>query len=380
MANTNTNVLPKLMAQGLLALRQNVQLPRLVNGSYSGLAAQEGDIINVPIPSAITVRTVTPAVTQAANQDWSPTNAAVTLDFWREASFQLSDKDEKDVISGAKSMAASEAIKAIANACDTYIMGKATGIYGLAGTPGTAPFSGSLNMAVSARQLLNEQLAPVGDRRVVIDPTAESNLLLNSEVLKFNERGDGGGIIRGEIGTKLGFDWYMDQNITSFTPGTGWVTGYTISTVSGLAGEATLNITNTTASGTVLVGDIFTLGGQAQQYVVTAAATASATVPFAISINPALATSHATAIALTVVGTAYTRNLAFHRDAFAWASRPMGDIGGYGANFMAKVDPVSSIALRLEVSRQYKQTTFAFDILAGSNLIRPELAAIIAGQ
>ncbi len=44
------------------------------------------------------------------------------------------------------------------------------------------------------------------------------------------------------------------------------------------------------------------------------------------------------------------------------------------------VDPVSGIALRLEVSRQYKQTTFSYDILGGAQLIRPELAAIVAGQ
>ena len=76
-------------------------------------------------------------------------------------------------------------------------------------------------MAVSARTLLNEQLAPLGDRRVVIDPTAEGNLLLNSQILQVDQRGDQGGIIRGAIGTKLGFDWYMDQNVSSYTPGMG---------------------------------------------------------------------------------------------------------------------------------------------------------------
>lgn len=380
MANTITEVLPKLLAQGLLALRENVMMPRLVNGSYSNLAAQKGNVINIPIPSAISARTVTPAVTHAANQDVSPTAAVVTLDFWREASFQLSDNDFVSVMNGTIPMQASEAIKALANAVDAYVLGKISGVYGLAGTPGSTPFSGSLNMAVSARQLLNEQLAPLSDRRMVIDPSAESNALLNTQILQFDQRGDAGGIIRGTIGTKLGFDWFMDQNITSFTPGTGWATGYSISTVSGLAGEATLNITNTTASGTVLVGDIFSIGGVAGQYVVTAATTASATVPFAISINPALRQSHATGVALTVVGTAYTRNIAFHRDAFAWASRPLQDVPAPGVNMQSVVDPVSGVALRLEVSRQYKQTTFSYDILGGANLIRPELAAIVAGQ
>jgi hypothetical protein len=37
------------------------------------------------------------------------------------------------------------------------------------------------------------------------------------------------------------------------------------------------------------------------------------------------------------------------------------------------------VALRLEVSRQYRQTTFSFDVLGGANVIRRELGVIIAG-
>jgi len=382
MANTIDNVVPKLLAQGLMALRENVMMPRLVNNSYTTEAAQLGNVINIPIPSALAATNVIPSPTPASNQDFSPIVALVTLDFWKESTFQLSDSDMLSVQEGTIPMQASEAVKSLANAVDDYILSKHVGIFGLAGVPGTAPFNASLNMAVSARQLLAEQLAPISDRRFVIDPTADANLLLNSNILQFDQRGDQGGIIRGTIGTKLGFDWFMDQNITTFTPGTGWVTGYSASTVAGVAADVTLNITNTTASGTVLVGDIFTINGATQQYAVTAAATASATVPFAISFNPALASAVATGAALTVIATAYTVNLAFHRDAFAWASRPLADasIPGLGVSFQSVSDPVSGITLRLEVSRQYKQTTFSYDILGGANLIRPELAVILAGQ
>lgn len=380
MANTIDEVVPKLLAQGVLALRQNVMMPRLINRSYESMAGQKGNVINIPIPSAIAATNVTPSITPASNTDSAPTSAQVTLDFWKEAAFHLSDSDMMSVMDGTIPMQASEAIKSLANAVDEYIMGKASGVYGMAGVPGTTPFSGSLNMAVSARQLLNEQLAPLSDRRMVVDPAAESNLLLNTQVLQFDQRGDAGGIIRGTIGTKLGMDFYMDQNLTSYTPGTGWATGYVLSTVAGVAGESTLNVLNATAAGTIKVGDIFTIAGSSQQYVVTVAATASATVAVALSFNPVISTGAATGAAITVVGTAHVRNLAFHRDAFAWASRPLGDIPALGSIFRSVVDPVSGIALRLEVSRQYKQTTFSYDILGGANIIRPELACIVAGQ
>jgi hypothetical protein len=165
----------------------------------------------------------------------------------------------------------------------------------------------------------------------------------------------------------------------TYTPGTGWVTGYVLSTVAVAVGDVTANVLNATASGTIKVGDIFTVAGSTQQHVVTVAATASATVAVAIGFNPAIAAAAATGAALTVVATAYTQNLAFHRDAFAWASRPLMDIPMGGSQFMSVVDPLSGIALRLEVSRQNKQTSFSYDILGGANIIRPELAALVAG-
>lgn len=382
MANNITNVLPRLLAMGLRALRQSAVMPRLVNRSFDTLAAQKGNVINVPIPSAISARAITPSVTMNSNVDSAPTVANVTLDFWYEAPFQLSDNDLISADSGVVPMQASEAIKSLANAVDQYILGKTTGIYGFTGTGGTAPFNASLTAAVNARKILGRQLAPLDDRRVVIDPNAEANLLLNSQVLQWDQRGDTGGIIEGTIGRKLGMDWFVDQNVQSFTPGTGWCSGNIASTVGGAVGDTTLNIINATASGSIKVGDIFWLTADtsnAYTYAVTAAATISATVQVAISFTPALKTTVATGATLVVASGTRVCNLAFHRDAFAWASRPLQDIDGVSSNMMSVADPVSGLVLRLEVSRQYKQTTFSYDILGGGNLVRPELACVIAG-
>lgn len=378
MANTVTNVLPKLLAQGLMALRQNAVMTQLVNRSYDSLAAAKGAVINVPIPSAIAARNVTAGVLFATNVDFAPTVALVTLDFWQEAPFQFSDKDAAEVMEGTLPMQASEAIKSLANAVDSYIIGKHTGIFSSSGTAGVSPFNASLTVAASARVLLNKQLAPMTDRRGVIDPDAEGNLLLNTQVLQAEQRGDQGGIIHGVIGNKLGVDWYMNQNITNqaYTPGTAWITGWT-SDGSAAIGVSTLNVVFTN-SGTVKIGDIFTLG--VQQYAITAANTAVTGVTMAVVFYPALKAAVATASVLTIGAgaTAYVPNVVFHRDAFAWASRPLNGMAGTG-DFMTATDPVSGITLRLEVSRQYKQTTFSYDILGGAGLIRPELATKIKG-
>jgi hypothetical protein len=379
-ANTISAILPVILAQGASALRQNALMAQLINRDLQTIAQRKGNVVNVPIPSAIAARAVTPAVAFAANVDSSPTSFPVTLDQWYEAPIQLSDSDEANIDPMLFiTMQATEAIKSLGNNVDSYILGKHTGFFAYTGTMGTTPFNGSLTVAASAKKLLSINLAPINDRRFVIDPSAEANLLVNQEVLQTQMRGDTGGIIAGTIGTKLGFDFYMNQNVTTFTPGTGWVTGFALSTVSAAAGDTTLNLINATASGTILVGDLFSIGGGSSQYTVTKTAQSSATVAVLISFYPPLRAAASVAVAITVVATAYTVNLAFHRDAWAFASRPLSGVFQSGNVFQAPTDPVSGIALRLELSRQYKQETLSYDVLYGANVIRPQLGCKVFG-
>jgi hypothetical protein len=378
-SNVITNVLPKIIAAGGVALRQNAVFSRLVNHDLQVLVSRKGNVINVPIPSAIPARAVTPGVAFASNVDSSPTNAPVTLDQWYEAPLNLSDSDLAAADEQFMMLQGTEAIKSLANNVDLYILGKHTGFFGYSGAPGTTPFNGSLTVAASAKMVLSRQLAAIDNRRMVIDPLAEAMAVIVPEILRFDGRGDQGGIINGQIGTKLGFDWYVNQNINSYTPGAGWVTGFAVSTTTGVAGASTLHILNATASGAIKIGDLFTMTTDTKQYVVTAAATASATVGIDITVYPALASSYAVGATLAVVATAYTINVAFHRDAWAFASRPLQAAFQAGNIFQLPTDPVTGIALRLELSRQYKQETLSYDILYGANVIRPELGSKVFG-
>lgn len=378
MTNTITNVLGKLLADGVLALRQNAVFPRLVNRDYEALAREKmGNVINVPIPSAIAARAVTPSVVMNSNVASAPTVALITLDHWYEAPFEASDNDVASMSPTFFPMQASEAIKALGNDADSYGLGKAAGVYQFVGAAGTTPFASGVTLATTARKQLNIGLAPMDNRFVIYDPSAEANFLASPNIIQANFRGNAGAITAADPGTVLGFQWYMDQNVATVTPGVGWVTGWAASTVSAAVGDTTLNIINATASGTVLVGDIFTSGSGT--YVITKAATASATVALAITFTPALATGINTGAAITVLGTAYTANLAANKYAFAWASRPLAGSLVDGHVFQAPTDPISGIALRLELSRQYKLETMSYDYLAGAGLIRPSLALKILG-
>jgi hypothetical protein len=376
--NTITQVLGKLLAEGVLALRQNAVGPRLVNRDYEALAAQKmGNVINVPIPSAIAARAVTPSVVMNSNVASAPTVALVTLDHWMESPFEASDNDIASMSPTFFPMQASEAIKSLGNDADAYLLGKAAGVYQVVGVAGTTPFASGLTLLSTARKALNVGLAPMDNRFFIADPNADANFITTPNIIQANYRGNAAGINQADPGTVLGFAYYMDQNIGTTAVGVGWATGYIASTVSGAVGQTTLNVINTTASGTILVGDIFYSGSGT--YTITAQQTTTATTATILTFYPALATAIATSAAITVQGTAYIQNLAANKYAFAWASRPLAGSLVDGHIFQAPTDPISGIALRLELSRQYKLETLSYDYLAGANLIRPTLAVRVLG-
>ena len=309
--NDLSKVVDKLLAQGLLALRDTCVMPRLVNSDYSNLAAQQGASIDVPIPSAIKAQAVTPGATSQDTGDISPVSATIKLDRWMEAPFYLTDKDLMEANRGVIPMQASEAVKAIANDVNATLLGLGRKFYGMVGTPGTTPFSTVVD-ATNARKVLNRQLAPVNDRRIVLDPDAEAAALGLSGFADVSKSGDARPIIDGTIGRKYGFDWAMDQQVPSFE--------------ASVMTEGALTVNGANEAGAQVV------------------------------------------------------SLAFHRDAIAFATRPLMDsANGLGNLTQSAVDPVSGLSLRLEVSREHKRTRFSYDILYGADVVRRELGCRIAG-
>ena len=99
----------------------------------------------------------------------------------------------------------------------------------------------------------------------------------------------------------------------------------------------------------------------------------------AVKIYPGLARPTTGSEAVTVSGS-HVMNLAFHRDAIAFATRPLMDsANGLGNLIQSAVDPVSGLSLRLEVSREHKRTRFSYDILYGADVVRREFGCRIAG-
>ena len=395
MANTLTSILPKIYAAGLTALRENAVMPRLVR-NYSGrvgTAQIKGNTIDIPKGVALTAAAVSPSNTPPANTDITPTTVQLALDQWQEVDFHLDDQQltQIDASDNFIPMEVSEAARALANKVDTSLLALYKDVYGAGGTVGTTPFaSNSSAWTTGARKKLGNQLAPLGGPdNIVLAPDAEANARALSTGQGADTRGSDAQMRTGQIGFVLGADWNVNQNISAHTAGTltnGSGMLAKINSGSVAVGDTSVNVDDSSLSGTVVAGDIFTVAGDTQQYVVTAGATAGSNAIAGLAFSPAAKVAWADNAVVTFDGggsgaTNHVPNLAFHPDAFAFASAPIADsmIPGVGGPMLSVPDAISGLNLRLSVTREHYQTTWRFDILYGVKTVRPEFAARIYG-
>ena len=406
MANTLTTIMPKILARGLIVLRERCIMPRLVNGDYALDAKKKGSTIDVEVPTTVGTRDVSPSNTPPTSVDHTADTVQIELSNWRQNDpIYLTDKDygEIEARAGHLPMKLQEAIKGLASDVNQSIhakyKGALRGVFGVTGTAGTTPF-GSTTTATQARKILNKQLCPKSDRRGVLDFDAEAAALELAAFADAEKIASSVVKIEGDIGRKFGLDWAADDEVTTHTAGTIAATGAPSGRVcaavgAGVVGDTTVDVDNgasTAVTGTIVLGDIVSFAGHSQTYVVIANAasgqyaaeayTFAANAVSGLAIYPALKAAVADNEVMTVVAT-HVVNLAFHRDAFAFAQRPLLDpgkeLGLAGTNIMTMQDPQTGIILRLEVSRQHKQVAWEFDLLWGAELVRPELACRILG-
>jgi len=379
MANTFTNLLPVMFAQALETLREACWMPRLVNVDHADTPAGIGDTVNMTIPGSAVVSDVTAGASAVTPPDSAPSKVSITLNRWRKAGYFLTDKEAGEIFSGIRPGLQTEAVRALANDVNAFILGKYLKVYGYAGVAGTTPFGGSnLADAAAVRKVLHKQLAPFEDRRLVLDPDAEEKglvLLANAALT-----GEGATVVTGAIGRRLGFDWFMDQQVPKHTAGT-ITTGLAAKAATAVAAGLKTFVATTAASTgacALKTGDIVVIAGQTQPtFVLTADATqASAATDVTLAFEPALDTALVGGEAITVKAT-HRVNLGFNKNAFAFASRRLTSQAS--DRMMSIADPVSGVVLRLEMIRQNKQDYAEFDILCGAECVRPALAARLAG-
>ena len=387
-SNTLTDLMPRVVARGLLRFREQAILPRLVNSSLSAEAARHGDAIRVPISQPVTASDVTPAAQSRQAPATTTEIVSVPLDNWKSAAFFLTDAEmmQIEAESGFIPLQMSEAITALANAVNESILSEVERTTTIIGAAGEVPFQNTAtptevwhgaNAAVTARKLLNLAAAPKSGRFAVIDYEMEANALGLPQFHEAQRAGSAAVPMEGEIGRKFGIDWFSSDLLPRNKANI--ATLRVQSQVNTRATSAELAL----AHDRVRVGDVLVVGSgeDAREHRITATRSVASGARSTVTVAPAFGARIPTSEDM-VLKRPYRVGVAMHRDAVALAMRPLAAAGletGANGQIMSVSDPETGLSLRLEVTRQYKQTMWEFDILWGTKLVRPELVVAIRG-
>lgn len=389
----NTILTPTAVTrEALRILHQKLRFVGSINRQYDDSFAKSGakigDSLKIRLPNQYTVRS---GATLSA-QDTSETSTTLQVATQKGVDVNFTSAELTLSLDDFSKRILDPAMAVLAAAIEADALSMYNQVYNFVGTPGTTP--NALLTYLQARQKLVESLAPEGTWEMLVSPLANvtivdalKGLFQSSQDIKDQYR-------EGLMGIAAGFEWMESTLAPTHTNGT----DVTI-TVNGVGQTgSTLNIGSVTNGATIKAGTAFTLpgvnrvhpetkvdSGALQQFVVTADATMGGTTG-SISISPPITVSGAgqTVTAsptdtnsLTILSgaasTGYVQNLAYHKDAFAFATADL--VMPKGVHFSAR-EAFDGISMR--IVQMYDITNdklpCRIDVLYGFKAIRPQLA------
>ena len=391
--------------KALEILENNLVITRNCNRQYDDSFAVEGakigSTLRIRLPDRALVTDGAALQVQDDNEQYTTLTVAsqkhIGVNFTSaELTMQLDDFAERVL---------KPRISQLASSVDADVANAYKGIYSSVGTPGTTP-STSL-VLLQAQQKLNEYAAPMNDRYATVNPAANANLVEGMKGFFNPVDTISRQFKNGLMGTGvLGYDEInMSQSIAQHTTGSRSASDTIL--VNGAVstqGQSTISLDGGTGSATFAVGDVFTIAnvysvnpqtrqstGSLQQFVVTAAATASSGAWTDIAISPPIYTSSnalatvdsfpADNAAVTVLGaasTTYPQNLVYQKNAITLGTADL--LLPQGVD-MASRQVHNGISLR--IVRQYDinndRMPCRIDVLYGYSVIRAPMAARIWG-
>jgi P22 coat protein - gene protein 5. len=374
MGNVLDAHIPRVLAAGLATFRSACVMPGLVNSDYSEDAAEKGDVIRVAKSVKRGTSAVTPSNVYPALNDTEDAYVDIKLDYWQKSDpFHVTDKDTKKMDKNKNfiPMAVHESARALAEYVNERILEAAyIASPHFTGTASAVPFASGIGDATALRKMMQKLRMPKSGRVAVMDPDAMANALTQPQFSSLETTGDSAVKIEGELGRKFGINWYEDQQVPTHTKGTA---SGTLVAANAAAGATT--VATDTGTGTFKKGDIIVFENDTTTYVVLAdVANVGAG---SLSVYPALqapVSDGDTILFATNFGTS-VQNLGFVRESIAFATRSLADEDidkNLGSRIMTMQDPDTGLVLRLEVYRPYKTTVWEFDVLFGTEAVRPE--------
>lgn len=373
MANTLTNLIPAAYAALDRVSRELVGLIPSVNRDMTADRVAKDQTLYVPIAPVNTTSSFTPAATLSAASDQTISTKSLTISNYKESGFNLTGEEVYSLDAGPGSGVlvrdmVEQALRVHVNEIEAAIFSAAKIAASRAyGTAGTTPFASSLADSAQARKILDDNGAPMMDRSLVIDTAAGAALRTLAQLTKANEAGSTLTVRDGELLNLHGFSVKESAQLSSHTAGTG--ASYQLN---GALAVGDTTVTVDTGSGTILAGDVVTIGSH--KYVV---ATALSGGTFTISA-PGIRAVVADNTAITV-NAAHTKNLAFSRNAILLATRLPKTGNDLATGREVITDSRSGLSFELATYPGVGMECVKIRIAYGVSVVKPEHIAVMLG-
>lgn len=335
--------------EAITALEKSLGMAGRIHRGYDEerRSFNKGSTIKIRKPSTFTAQDA-PSVAQ----DIDASELELTLSYWKEVKFVLSDKDltlsDDRIISDHIQPAAyaladdlDYRLSALAFQCPWY--------YDLAGTTAITDLTGPYQVMF--------------DNKVPMDPAMLHYMVNGSlqagfqNLAAFNTANGAGqeGMntqMRGTLGQKFGFEVFANQNVQSKVVGTiGGGDKAGAVAVECAKGATSIQLKSLTADETIKLGDTFVIAGNTQRYAITANATvANPAATVTLAFVPPMAATAAVDAVVTLESDAHVANLAFHRNFAALATAPMTTmVDQFGIKVASVTDEKSQLTMRSRV-------------------------------
>lgn len=392
--------------ESLRVLENSLTFTKLVNTQFDDRfgveGAKIGTVLNVRKPPRYIGR-----VGQAlALEDATETQVAVTLNTQFGVDVQFSSQDLALSIDDFRDRFIKPAIATIANRIDRDGLLLHRTVWNQVGTPGTVP--NALLTYLLAGVKLDDDATPMdGMRSMVVTPLMQATIVDALKGLFQQASAIAEQYRKGMMGVAGGWEWYMDQNVSSHTVGP--LGGTPLVNGAGQTGASIVTDAWTSAAASRLKkGDIITFAGVnhvnpqsrqsngvLQQFTVTSDVSSDGSGNLTIPINPPLTTAGASQTVtgspadnaiILIFGHASShasvvtpQGMGFHRDAFTLASADLPL--PRGVDMAARVSD-KQLGLSIRMVRAYNidrdQFPCRLDILYGWAALRPELACRVS--
>jgi len=378
LANTLTNLIPDVYAAMDVVSRELVgAIPSVMRDPRADRCALNASMRIPQTRANGAAGDITPAMSIPSIADQTIGNTAFTIQKSRFAPFSWSGEEQLSMESGPGYLnlqqdQIAQAMRVLLNEMENDICDYAAlGASRAYGTAGTTPFDGTNKLAFTAqlKKILDDNGAPQSGRSLIINTSAGAALRTLESLTKVNESGSTMTLRDGELLNVHGFSIKESAQINTATKGTG--AGYQLN---GALAVGATTVTVDTGSGTILAGDVVTIGNH--KYV---AATALSGGSFTVAA-PGIQEVVADDTAITVNNTS-SRNFGFTQNAILLGTRlpALPREGDLAIDRTTITDPRTGLAFELAAYPGFRMVTYHLSIAWGVKVLKPEHLAILLG-